>query len=299
MLACVLPLCLACKGEPAIDDFPDPTGGFGGDGGTGGVGATGGAVASGGDAQGGGGGVEVGGAGGGGDAPVAPRVLIVAPDGAGKATDLAFKLEQTGSFEAVDVFDLGAGFCPEEVATPTLAELQAYDVALVFLESAPQPRFALGDVLADYFDAGGRVVTGMIPIGGRFAGLTCSLAGPCAVGCNPGGKKYGVIPLSSPMGDSGAPDALGEVLEPDSPLVQEVSTWSVSTPIRFSGATLAPTSAVVAEWASGAPLIVRGVVDGRARVDLNLFPPSDDTDPTYGWDGDGVALLKNALLYGE
>lgn len=293
----LLSLSVACSGTPQQAE--------GGGGATGGGGDGGGNDSAGGsDPVGGAGGENQGGddgtGGAGGDAPEpAPRVLVIASDSAGAATDLAAKLTATGSFAVVETFDLGAALCPEEVATPTLALLQQYDVALVYLESFPQPRFALGDVLADYFDAGGRVVTGMIPPGGRFAGLDCMLAGQCTVGCNANGKPYGLIPLSSPIGSSAAPDSLGTVLEPESPLLTGVSTLEVQTPLRFGSASLAPSSAVVANWASGAPLVVRGEVDGRARVDLNLLPFSDDTDAAHGWQGDGIALLENALLYGD
>jgi hypothetical protein len=55
----------------------------------------------------------------------------------------------------------------------------------------------------------------------------------------------------------------------------------------------------VANWASGEPLAVVGtVVDalGVARniVDLNILP-MDISDGA--WTGDGIALLRNALLY--
>lgn len=297
LFAVAFPLSfIACSGPLPVDD------GGGGQGATGGAGAA--DSSGGGDTVGGNGGEggDTNGSGGEGGAPppppAPPRVLVIASDGAGAATDLATKLEQTGSFEVVEIFDLGGDLCPEQVATPSLAELQQYDVALVYLESFPQPRFALGDVLADYFDSGGRVVTGMIPPGGRFAGLSCQLAGQCAVGCNAGGKQYGLIPLSSPIGSSEA-DALGEVFEPDSELLADVGTLEVQTPLRFGSINLAATSSVVAAWESGAPLVVRGEVDGRSRVDLNLLPFSEVTDAAHGWHGDGIELIRNALLYGE
>lgn len=56
---------------------------------------------------------------------------------------------------------------------------------------------------------------------------------------------------------------------------------------------------VVASWASGEPLAVVGTVtdargDLRNIVDLNILP----TDIATGaWTGDGIQLLRNALLY--
>jgi hypothetical protein len=55
----------------------------------------------------------------------------------------------------------------------------------------------------------------------------------------------------------------------------------------------------VAKWASGEALAVVGtVVDAHGHerniVDLNILP----TDIATGaWTGDGIALLRNALLY--
>jgi hypothetical protein len=48
---------------------------------------------------------------------------------------------------------------------------------------------------------------------------------------------------------------------------------------------------VVASWTGGTPMGVRGVVDGRNRVDLNLWPHASRLG------GDAITLIKNALLY--
>ena len=48
--------------------------------------------------------------------------------------------------------------------------------------------------------------------------------------------------------------------------------------------------------ASQAPLIVRGTVAGRNRVDVNFFPPSYASRTDF-WQGDGFIILKNALNY--
>jgi hypothetical protein len=56
-----------------------------------------------------------------------------------------------GFFDTVDEFDAG-------VATPTLAQLLMYDAVLAYTDSTPSNAVGLGNVLADYVDAGGRVV---------------------------------------------------------------------------------------------------------------------------------------------
>jgi hypothetical protein len=52
----------------------------------------------------------------------------------------------------------------------------------------------------------------------------------------------------------------------------------------------------VAEWLSGLPLIVRGTVLGRNRVDVNFYPPQVQAGMAV-WAGDGAAILRNAVLF--
>ncbi len=65
--------------------------------------------------------------------------------------DVQSKLEGTGLFTQVGVHDVRS-------YTPTLAELQQYSAVLVFSNYTFSDNVALGDVLADYADAGGGVV---------------------------------------------------------------------------------------------------------------------------------------------
>lgn len=52
------------------------------------------------------------------------------------------------------------------VVTPTLAELLDYDMVITYADTAYADKYAMGDVLADYVDAGGRVIIG------NYAGYT-------------------------------------------------------------------------------------------------------------------------------
>ena len=60
-----------------------------------------------------------------------------------------------GFFDVVDTFDAGAD-------TPTLGELTPFDAVLAYTNFIPLDAVALGDVLADYVDAGGRVGSGPV-----------------------------------------------------------------------------------------------------------------------------------------
>lgn len=81
------------------------------------------------------------------DASAAPNVLIVHAD----ILPPQAQLQATGLFGAVDVFDAQAG-------TPSLATLAAYDSVLAYTNFEPANSSGLGDVLADYVDAGGGLV---------------------------------------------------------------------------------------------------------------------------------------------
>ena len=61
----------------------------------------------------------------------------------------AVELAALGFFDSITEFDLSGG-------TPTLPQLQAHDVALIYTNCTPFDPNSLGDVLADYVDAGGR-----------------------------------------------------------------------------------------------------------------------------------------------
>lgn len=195
---------------------------------------------------------------------------------AGAAMDVQSKQAATGAFSAVDLFDLGAG-------TPQLAELLPYDVVLVFPDVSGMDAVAFGDRLADYYDLGGRVVLSSFAITmgvlqGRFAD-----------------PAQGYL-LFTVEGQDAPPDSLGAILEPGSPLVQGVTTLTAESAYRAAGPVL-PDTTVVATWSTGAPLIVRGMAQGRNRVDINLYPASNDVDGYGFWVGDGTAIIRNALLF--
>jgi hypothetical protein len=188
--------------------------------------------------------------------------------------DVQAKLEQTGAFVTVDVFDVSQG-------TPSVEALQDYSAVLVYTDALLQDAELLGDNLADYFDGGGRVVVA------AFANATVTLGGRWASG------GYGLIePLGQAQSLESAPIGL---TEPGSPLLSGVSSLTATAAFRSQGGPIQG-GVVVATWGSGAPLIVRGAHAERARVDLNLYPPSGDVRSDL-WRGSGAEILRNALLF--
>jgi len=77
-------------------------------------------------------------------------VLIAYAD-TGVPADLKAQIEAEPGVTVVDLFDAAAG-------TPTLAQLEGYNVVVPFSNSGLQDATALGNNLADYVDEGGTVV---------------------------------------------------------------------------------------------------------------------------------------------
>ena len=218
---------------------------------------------------------------------VCASVLVVYGSTFQRGVDVQIKLQETMAFAKVDTFDARSD-------TPTAELLAEYHAVLAFSDDR---RFGdgalLGDRLAAYHDQGGGVVVAAhenecqsdLRIGGAYARvdegyalLDHTSASVCTI--NPGS------------------DSLGDVLEPQSPLLAGVSSLAASYAIRSTAPVVSGRGIVVARWRGGGqePLVVRGERGGRTLVELNFFPVSI-RDWSGFWAGDGAALLRNALKY--
>lgn len=194
-------------------------------------------------------------------------VLVVAGDANG-LPGVKAKLESLMIFGSVTTFDVYAN-------TLTAADLQFKDVVFVYTNANFQDPELIGNLLADYHDGGGRVVVApganciLTGIGGRFLNEGYLMLQPGEINPNS--------------------DALGEVLEPNSPLMVDVQA---ATSVTHCDGKPADGAKVVAKFATSLdPLIVRGTVKGRSRVDINIYPPT-----SLGQEN-GLQLVRNALLY--
>lgn len=194
-------------------------------------------------------------------------VLIIAADPNG-APSVKADLEALGTFGSVTTFDAFVG-------TPTVADLANMDAVLVYTNTTFMNPEELGNVLADFHDAGGRVVLApgancaQFGIAGRFLA-----------------EGYVMLGYGNPNPN---PDPIGEILEPNSPLMVGVEVLTVNT--HCDGKPLGEAKTVATFAKSGDPIVVRGTVKGRSRVDINLFP----LKTTY--EGNGLELIRNALFY--
>lgn len=195
--------------------------------------------------------------------------------------DVQAKLQATGQFDVVDIYNISAG-------TPTLTDLQAYDAVLTFTDGSASNSVLMGDNLAAYIDGGGGVVNcvfanASVPIDGNFNTSTYQVVVPSGQNQN-------------------TQLTLGTVLDPSHPVMQGVNSLDGGTASYVStSTTLAPGASTIAQWNNGSWLVAVKENVGPAksrRVDLNLYPPSIDVRSDF-WNSaaDGGLLMANALTW--
>jgi len=210
-----------------------------------------------------------------------PKVLLVSADSAGWPADVQTKLRATGTFSQVDLFDASAG-------TPTLAQLQQYDAAMTWSNASYNNAAALGNVLADFVDAGGGVVSAV------FADAETLPAR------RPGGRwisgGYEIIPGASGFTTGAA--TLGAVAYASHPIMSGVASFSGGAGgYRPVTTAVNPGGLIVVKWSDGKTL---AAVSTRMpnRADLGMFPPSSAVNGSFWTVGtNGDKLMANALLY--
>jgi hypothetical protein len=205
------------------------------------------------------------------------KLLLLATDEQ-DGNEVAELLRGTGSFSQVDVRSTTIG-------TPSVSQLGLYTGVLVWSSSPLFNATALGDNLADYWDAGGRVVATVFfnfspnsQLSGKWASGTYNLLSQAGIDSSTQETGNGIINNAS------------------SPLVAGVALLTSS--IKSTGTEI-NNGVVVAQWGSGAPLIVHAVKNGnRNMVALNMFPTSSRRGISF-WsiNTDGVAVMRNALLF--
>lgn len=210
-------------------------------------------------------------------------VAIAAAAGTGptdcRYTDVQNYLMATGFFGSVDIVDVRA-------STPSLATLQSYAAIITWSNLDYFDSVAMGDVLADYVDAGGGVVVAV------YSNTSTSTARYLRGRWQSG---YEVIPAA--LGVTAGAASLGTVLDPAHPVMQGVNTFHGGTASnRPTTLSLTPGSSVIAQWSDGRTLVAEGPMPGR--IDLGMYPPSSNCSAGF-WTAttDGNLLVANALVY--
>ncbi|MEZ6241701.1 MAG: hypothetical protein R3B57_01525 [Phycisphaerales bacterium] len=237
-----------------------------------------------------------------------PRVAIVAAatntaneQTADRFTDPRDKLMSTGLFDEVAIISTtpyGGGH------TPTLAELLQYDAVLTWTNDSHDDSVGVGNVLADYVDAGGGVVVSVFT--NTSLNPDRQLLGRWA------DEGYGLIPTASNYANASAPLAMGDVLIEGHPILTGVESFRSFAAIvpsfgpwgafRPNTTLVNPGAHKLALWEDGKTLIVVGdttTPGGHKVVELGMHPVSSAVNSTGYWDEstDGARMMANALLW--
>jgi hypothetical protein len=211
-----------------------------------------------------------------------PKVLVLTSDSDVNTGDVRVRIREPGTLGLVDVFNARFG-------TPTLAQLQKYDAVLAWSDLPFSNSTALGNVLADYVDAGGGVVSAVFTAG--FALDPNRLGGRWISG------DYEIIPALASFIQGEA--TLGAVDFPSHPIMNGVASFNGGAKsFRPTSTSLNPGGLIVAKWSDGRTLVAVST-KMHNRVDLGMYPPSSVVAGSGFWDSmtDGDTLMANALLY--
>jgi hypothetical protein len=177
------------------------------------------------------------------------QVLIVYSDIGGLPTMIQNEILAEPDVTTVDLFDAFSG-------TPTLAQLQQYNIVYAFSNNGWFDAVAMGDVLADYQDAGGVVVVSTFAWDNRGPWL---LQGRWATG--------GYSPYDSTSTTLFSTNT-ATITDPSHPLMQGVSSL---TAFYRNGVTLASGAVAQAVWTDGPPAVAYKVNNGTTGVGLNAY----------------------------
>jgi hypothetical protein len=221
--------------------------------------------------------------------PGATAVAIVAADAAATIADVQAKLAGTGLFSNVVIRNIQT-----PTPTPTLADLQQFKAVIIFSNQSFSDGAALGNVMADYVDAGGGVVNAVFSVSTATANRF--LAGDWDA-------SYQIIVQNGGNTSAGGERTIGTVLVPGHPILEGVNTFSGGTSsFRPTTTTLTAHGQLIARWSDAVPengkVLIATSSTRPNRVDLGMFPAST-TAVTTGWNAttDGARLMANALLY--
>ena len=199
----------------------------------------------------------------------------------------------TKDFSVVDKYDARSN-------TPTWDDIKDYSAILVYTDGYYGYGFrdsaAMGDLLANYVDAGGSVVC---------AWWTFLASNPYQITGRFKSEEYYVISPSNSYTSSSS--GVGKIDIPNHPVMANVSSinfpyWGYT--YRCYNPSVTTGSSIISHWSDGYIMAATKSVGGVDRVDINMWPVSYQASGSYGsygtisYNGDGDDLIKNALLFG-
>ncbi len=200
-------------------------------------------------------------------------VLLITPD-----PDPTLIVNALNAFGDINV----TVFPQSNLGSITVNDLLPYPVVYVYndykWESPGGSSTLIGDVLADYIDAGGKVIDNLYThsfddwgMGGRY--IT---------------QQY--APFTTATQDFWVPSTMGTVYMPDHPIMAGVTTAGQTFGYQDPG--LAPGADRIADWDSGQIFIAAN----QNVVAFNLMP-LDPQNNALTWTGDVPLLYHNAILW--
>jgi len=193
------------------------------------------------------------------------NVLIVYSDAGVKPTTLQFDLMAQPGIGQVDLFN-------GQDATPTLADLKAYDIVVPFSNSGWANAVTLGNILADFQDSGGAVV-----------GLDFDWNNSLNNMISGRWLTDGYSPFNSTTTSAFSTVSLGTIQRAGHPLLAGVNALSVFYHLNV---TATAGTVQVAAWSDGNIALA---YKGRA-VGINAYLG----DLAGQWSGDFAAIIANA-----
>ena len=196
-----------------------------------------------------------------------PNVLLVCAEGGDPCSPLLAQLQAFGDLSAVDAFDGSSG-------TPTLAQLQAYDVVVTWTDYTYADPNGMGNVLADYVDVGGKVIPMMFSMGTHGWQMGGRFMSENYTAINGGSFVFATSCLGT--FDAGHPIMAG---------VTDVCEY-----YRLAGTYLTAGSSEIARWQDNELFV--GAKDDRTVVSINSYPGINRQ-----WTGQMDVVIHNAILW--
>ncbi|MCK5038157.1 MAG: hypothetical protein KAS16_03565 [Thermoplasmata archaeon] len=197
-----------------------------------------------------------------------PDVLLLFAD-AGNGEPLRSQLLAFGDITVVDTWDA-------RYSTPTLAQLQAYDVVITWGNYGYNNPTLIGDNLADYVDSGGKVITAMFSI--SSSGSSYAIQGRFKT------DDYHAI---AEAGYTSSWTTLG-VYDASHPIMDGVV--SVNGFYRSTSTTLNPNSYEIARWADGRLFVA-------SKNDKSVVAIAEYPGQARQWTGDVDIIFHNTILW--
>lgn len=196
--------------------------------------------------------------------------LLIAYDGDNGCMDApSAELTATGKFSSVSTYDIS-------LDTPSLVDLTAYDSVLVTTNCEPLNPEGLGDILADYVDAGGSVVL-----------TTYATSDPWSVEGRIMATGYAPLPTTADLTCVTEPLV---ILEPADPVFDgvDLGAMTIDHNCNMANSTLDAGALLIAEDSAGVNMIARNA-NGNVTV-INVWSTPDGANNEEYW-----LLLGNAL----